>query len=814
MREEAMIFLVITCLMPPFTLRAQEKGEFKVTGSIRDKEQQEPLPMATAVLLNAEDSSMITGTSANAEGDFIIKAKKGDYLLKARYMGYRSKIIPGIRLGPSEPVRKLGTIALSSAKDTLGEFTVEEERSHITMKEGKKIFNVGTDLSTSGASASDVLNNIPSVSMDIEGSISLRGSQGVRILINGKPSSMMGISGSEALRYFPANQIKEVEVITNPSARYEAQGSAGIINIILKENIDWGLNGTFSLEAGWPHNHGASVNMNYRKKWYNIFGSYTFGYDRAPGGGWREQTFNYPDTTYSLRTDEDQSRGGFNHNLQLGSDFYFTPNDVLKISGVYSLGDERNNTELSFFEYNEGLIQREDLVRRVIRDELEKEKEGDHELNLSYEKTFGKEDHELLVNLQARGSNETEDANLVETAGLPDAPMDTTIHQNSLNSTNVNAYMGKVDYIWPFSEEGKFETGLRAETRSIENLFNVEQRPSPSEPWNTLDQFSNTFFYTEEIYGIYAMYNNSSGDFSYQGGLRFEYTGITTSLKSEEEESERSYYNFFPSLSLSYDISETNSIQVSYSRRLDRPYFRELNPYNTFNNNRNYRTGNSQLDPEFTGAYDLGFVNYREKGSFYFGAFYRRTKNEIEDVDTVNEEGITIVKPYNLSSRQNLGIEARYSMEITDWWNFSISTHFYHGSTSGIAAGEDLNNAAFTMDGRARVDFDVKDWFKIQFNGDYRAPEKEGQDTEKAMYEINAGIRKELFDGKGNVSFSVRDIFNTDIYRSTVDGSNFTARRKFQWRRGPFFSLSFSYELKDKETDKDQERFIGGEGEQ
>ena len=806
------VFVLIILIISSISF-SQEATYPKITGTVKDAQTGEPLYRASVALLNPGDSTIAKGTITDSTGQFKLQAAPGEYMLKVQYVSHQPEIKSAVRLRESKPSKNLGTISLMPDQKQLSEFVVSGEQSRMTMQGGKKIFNVGTDLSNSGASAAEVLDNIPAVTTDIEGNISLRGSQGVRILVNGKPSSMMGLSGSEILRYFPANQIKRVEIITNPSAKYEAQGAAGIINIILKEGQNWGLNGQFTLEAGHPKDHGASVRMNYRKKWYNIFGSYNVSTDEHPGGGWRKQTYNLPDTTYSLWTDRDRTRGGVNHNFQFGSDFYFTPNDVLKISGVYSVANEDNYTDLTFRDYTGNQFAADNLTRRTIRDELEEEKEGEYELNMNYEKTFGEDDHKLTADLQARSSVETEDASLVETMGLPGESQDTALFQNSLNDTDVQGYLAKLDYTYPFSEDGKFETGFRGEYRTIENKYNVEQRPSAAEPWNTLDRFSNTFFYDEEIYGVYAMYGNRRGAFSYQAGIRFEYTRIDTELLTDEAANERSYYDLFPSASLTYHITETNSVQASYSRRLDRPYFRELNPYNTFSNNRNYRTGNPLLDPEYTGAYDLGYINNKEERSVYVGAFYRRTVNEIENVDTVNTEGITISKPFNLASRDNAGIETRYSNEIFDWWDFSISSYFYHGSTSGYAAGESLNNSSYTMDARASFNFDVRNWFEFEVNADYRAPEKEGQDTEEAMYEVDMGLRKDFLNNRGHVSFSARDVFNTDVYRSRVDGSNFEARQKFQWRSGTFFSLSISYELKDTDAERDESHiFEQGQG--
>ncbi|HKK09547.1 MAG TPA: TonB-dependent receptor [Bacteroidales bacterium] len=775
---------------------SQSDGEFLVEGTVIEAGSEEPIEMASATLLNPEDSTIVMGTISDTSGHFEMKPPAGNYLLSVKFVSHKTAYIPGILITDANPKYDAGIIYLATDSKKLSGIEITGERSYMSMEGGKKIFNVGRDLSTSGASAIDVLENIPAVSVDIEGNISLRGSSGVRVLVNGKPSSMMGLTGSEALDYFPANQIKRVEVITNPSAKYEAQGSGGIINIILKDNKKQGLNGSLSTELGEPKDHGVALNMNYRKNWFNVFGSYNFNVDRSPGGGWNEQTFSFPDTTFSLRTDTDRSRGGENHNFQFGSDFYLSQKDMIRASGVYSFSDQDNYTDIVYRDYTGDNFSDADLALISKRNELEKEDESDYEFNLSYEHVFDKEKHKLTADFQARSSIETEDANLVETSGPDASTQDTSLFQESLNDTDVKAYLAKIDYVYPFSEEGKFEAGFRGEIREINNEYFVKQRETEADPFELLDPFSNTFFYEENIFGAYAMLGNEAGVFNYQAGLRLEYTGISTYLKTETSKNDRSYFDLFPSASISYNFSELNSVQLSYSRRLNRPYFRRLNPFGTFNDDRNYRTGNPELDPEYTGAFDFGYIHNEKDKSFYLGAYYRRTVNDVERVDTVNNEGITISKPFNLASRNNAGIETRYNSDITDWWDFSISSYFYRGETKGEAAGEDLNAITYTMSAQATMDFDVKNWFEFQVTADYRAPEKEGQDTEKSMTELNLGIRKSLFNDKGNISFSARNLFNLDAYESSSIGNNFTSRRYFQWRSGTFYSLSFSYKLK------------------
>ncbi len=794
MRYLLLIFSILLVLHK--SNKAQSDSDYLIEGTVIETETDIPIEMASVTLLNPADSSIIQGTISDSTGHFEFFPDAGTYLLRITFVSHKTAFIPSITINDENPSFDAGTIYLATDAKKLSGVEIRGERSYMTMEGGKKVFNVGRDLSTAGASAIDVLENIPAVSVDIEGNISLRGSSGVRVLVNGKPSSMMGLSGSEALDYFPANQIKRVEVITNPSAKYEAQGSGGIINIILKDNKKQGLNGSMNAELGEPKDHGVALNLNYRKDWFNVFGNYNFNVDRFPGGGWSEQTFSFPDTTFSLRTDTDRSRGGGNHSFQFGSDFYLSQRDMIRASGVYSFSDQDNYTEIVYRDYTGDNFSNADLALISKRNELEKEDESDYEFNLSYEHVFDKEKHKLTADFQARSSVEVEDANLVETEGPTLSDQNTSLFQESLNDTDVKAYLAKIDYVYPFNEEGKFEAGFRGEIREINNEYFVKQRESESDPFELLDPFSNTFFYEENIVGLYALIGNEAGLFSYEAGLRMEYTGISTRLKTGEFDNERSYYDLFPSASISYNFSELNSVQISYSRRLDRPYFRRLNPYGTFNDDRNYRTGNPELDPEYTGAFDFGYIHNEEDKSFYVGAFYRRTVNDVERVDTVNSEGITVSKPFNLASRNNAGVETRYNSSFTDWWDFSISSYFYRGETKGDAAGEDLNAVTYTMDAQATMDFDVKDWFELQLTADYRAPEKEGQDIEKSMTELNLGIRKSLFNDKGNIAFSARNLFNLDAYESRSSGNNFEGRRYFQWRKGTFYSLSFSYKLK------------------
>lgn len=758
-----------------------------IKGMVKNKSTNEPIFSASVILSNPVNGEMITGTTTNFEGLFQIQSDSYPISITVSYLGKEdSKYLTE---APNE------TLEFLVATSILEDVVIVEERSQMTMEGGKKVFNVGSDLSNSGATAADVLSNIPAVSLDVEGNVSLRGAQGVRILINGKPSGMMGISSSEALQFFPANQIQRVEVITNPSAKYEAQGAGGIINIILKDQKKTGFNGSVTLDAGIPENHGISANLNFRRKWYNLFTNFNLNTRRFPGGGFTEQTFRYADTSFSLRTDRENDRSSLSPSVRFGSDFFLSKITTLKVSGVYSSGDENNYTNLLFSDYSAENFLPNFLSAQSKRRELEEETEGNAEINLNFEHKFSEKDHQLTIDLQARRSLEIEDASLYEISDLLNSPKDTGLFQHSINQSVVLAYLSKLDYVYPFGENGKFETGFRGEIREIENLFLVEQRISELLPFQELSEFSNTFFYTEEIAGVYTMLSNSYGKWDYQAGLRLEFTGITTDLKTENSPQYRSYLNFFPSFSLAYQFSELNSIQASYSRRLDRPRFRELNPYNTFVNARSFNTGNPELDPEFSGTYDLGFIRYFEgaESSLYMGLSYRNTVNDIVRVYTVDDEGITTRTPFNLARRENIGIEGRFAYEFNDWWDANISSFVFKGSTFGEANGESLNASSITMNAQGNMNFKVKKLADIQLSGNYEAPQAQGQNETLARYAINFGARRKFLDDKLNIALSIRDLFNTRIYRSYSTGSNFNSYREYQWRRGPFYNVSVSY---------------------
>src|SRR5690606_23979417 len=402
-----------------------------------------PVPFANAALYNRGDSTLVTGAVSTAEGAFRIPVGPGQYYLKVTFLSYEEKTLPQIDVTSGDV--DLGVIILRPGHQVLEEVTIQSERSSMELYLDKRIFNVGKDLTNISGSASDILDNVPSVTVDVDGNVSLRGSENVRILINGKPSGLTGISTADALQQIQANLIETVEVITNPSSRYDAEGEVGIINIILKKEERAGVNGAFTVNAGYPDNYGGSFNLNLRRDKFNLFSSYGFRYRSGPGSGNSFQEFFDPDTTFSYYQYNTRTRGGVSHNIMTGLDYFFSESSVLTGSFNYRLSDGLNKSLYTYQDFDEN----HDLVRTVIRREREEEPEHNSEVALSFRKDYGtRNNHYLTADFKWIENVETEYSTFVET----DDAAGTQIDQRASNTENERNLLFQADFVKPIGQ--------------------------------------------------------------------------------------------------------------------------------------------------------------------------------------------------------------------------------------------------------------------------------------------------------------------------------------------------------------------------
>jgi outer membrane receptor protein involved in Fe transport len=766
----------------------------KLTGKVLD-EAGIGVPYAN-VMIYTSDSTFKNGAATDVDGNFTLHTNPGQYYLKISFLSYETKFVSNIFV-TAEP-KELGSFTLKSGSETLGEVFIEAERPQMELKLDKRVFNVDKDMSNKGASASDILDNIPSVTVDVEGNVSLRGSGNVRILIDGKPSGLTGISSNDALRLLQGDLVEKIEIITNPSARYDAEGEVGIINIILKKEKQKGLNGTFNANVGYPDNYGASFNLNARTKKANFFTSYGVRYRDRPGSGASTQNFFYDDTAFSYDRTRTHSRAGTSHNFRLGTDLDLTKKSTLTLSGMYKFADGSNDASLIYTDFDVNNVQ----TQVVTRTEDEFEGEDNTEIALNFRKTFKKEEQLFTFDAKWMDGGETELADLLEISD------DLTVPSLAQRTSSIEAdgrWLFQTDYIHPLGKEGKFETGAKAQLRTLDTEYKVEEQNSDAS-WYVLPAYDNRVIYDENIYAAYAMAGNKSGNFSYQGGLRAEYSDITTYQRETDSTNNRKYLNLFPSAHLSYELKENSFVQLSYSRRVSRPRHWWLMPFFGLADNRNYFSGNPDLNPEYTHSLETGYLKQWDRGSLLSSVYYRHTIGVMERMLTSDSVGFTVLFPVNLGVEDSYGIEFSGSFEPTKWWSMNGSYNFYRAIREGSYLDQDFSRDTWAWNGRISSKWTFKRKFSCQTSFNYRSKQITTQGKSLASYNWDAGFALDIFKGDGTLTFSAKDILNTRKRRHETYGDTWSNISEFQWRSRQF-TLSLSYRLNQK---KEKGRKGGG----
>ena len=750
---------------------------YEISGVVVD-DQNAPVPFANAAVYANTDSALVGGAASDEAGRFVIKLKPGNYYMEISFLSYQPQIVPNVNLINKDI--DLGTIVLKPDTRLLDAVEVEGERSQMELQLDKRVFNVGTDLSTSGGNAADILNAVPSVNVEIDGTVTLRGNQNVRILINGKPSGLTA-RDPDALRNLQGNLVERVEVITNPSSRYEAAGEVGIINIILKKNQEKGLNGTFTGVIGHPDYLGGSYSLNLRRKKINFFSSYGADYRKSPGFSTMYQSFNNGER--ETFQDGDRSRSELSHNLMGGVDYFIDDKNTITASMMYNFGDGLNTSDLTYNDFING-----QPVGSTFRGDREQEDERNIEGAFNYKREFSSDQHTLTVDFQydERYDGETSDYTQIEN--------DNTILQRGKNLAEGKDWFVQSDYVQPLGTEGKAEAGLRSANRTVNNEYALEELQDGN--WVVFPAFNNNMIYTEKIHAAYLMAGNKFNKLSVQAGLRGEYSDITTELTQTNEVNHREYFNLFPSVNLGYDIRKNKTLQLSYSKRINRPHFRELLPFSNFSDSRNFFQGNPNLNPEYTHSFEGGYLVNWQSGSVLSSAYYRHRIGDIQRIVQVDNDGTTRIFPVNVGSTDSYGLEVNFSYTVGKWWDINTSANFYRAMTEGVYEGEDLSQTTYAFHTRATSKMKISDGFEFQTSLFYRGPRRTSQGRQLAAYSLDLALAKDILKGKGTISANVRDLLNTRKWRfiTEIEEDGYYAESTSQWAPRQF-RLTFTYRL-------------------
>jgi hypothetical protein len=792
------IFLILTLLFSAY-INSQENN-LTISGKIIDSDYNTPLEYATISIYDSKKQNLINGVISDNSGFFSIELTKGFYDLKIEYISFETKILEKIDVQNSID---LGIISLSINENLLDEIEVIGEKTEIEIKLDKTVYNIGKDLTLKGSSVSDVLDNLPSLEVDIDGNVSLRGNQSVRILINGKPSGLVGISSNDALKQFPSESVEKVEVITSPSARYNAEGTAGIINIVLRKNKLAGLNGSASLNLGDPKRIGLSSNLNYRTKKINLFsniGDNTTNYIN----GFKNQTEYYTDSGRNnfLNEGGDRKSNRKSNYYNGGIEYFFDDKTSIVTSYVNSTSNQSTNTLNSI---NQSFNGTNNLSERV---EDENEVDDSNEFSINFSKEFDKEGHILTLDYQKEKSNEIESSIISNTQIVPDF-----VQYNSekiKTDENQNSELFKVDYVLPINSDGQFEAGFRISSQHQKIDYLVEKENNSGE-YVSDNNLSNTLLYNEKVNAYYTQIGNKKNNFSYLIGLRFEESITNVTQLVNGDNTKKKYNDFFPTLNLAFEIKENETLTFGYNRRIRRARSYFINPFPSRSSLTNIFQGNPNINPTYSNGIDLGYLKRFEKttinGSVYFrkstGEFTFITENTGEFV-SVNGSLVPVIRrtPINLASNSQLGVEFSVNYSQSKLWRLRGNFNFFESDLKGDYNGVVYDSKNLSWSGGLNNYLKLFSSIDWQTSLNYRAPQKTAVSNRKARISSNTAFSKDLMKDKLTLTFKINDIFETQKWRIESFNENYKSYSESSWRGGRNFELNLIYRFNQKKDDR------------
>ncbi len=789
----------------------------KVYGKVMDDHTNEPLMFASLVLHRVSDSLMVTGAISDEQGKFSIEGVPfGRYYLVINYIGYPRREINDIRVTPRSTEFDVGTIRVEPGAEMLSEVTVQAARELMEVGLDRRVFNVDQEITAVGGSALEVMENIPSIAVDFEGNVSLRGSSNVTVLIDGRPSTLTGLTVSEALEQISAEMIERVEVITNPSARYNPEGTSGIINVVLKQQRRAGYNGMVSLNAGTAGRYSGSLNFNYQLENWNFFTNYSARLsDMESFGNSQRQTIT-PGGVNFMDQDITGDMGMNSHNIQVGVDYNFNPKTTLTFSSRYSNWN-RNMDNLTEYMLYQDLTDPSSLF---LMDNETDMLHNSFVHRLDFRRTFDQQHRELTADVSFSTRSMDRNQNFLQEFYEQDfsSPNGERVLERSHMDGQNWSFNTQLDYVHPLGDDTKLETGYRIQIREMDSDFLFEDFDVEDQSWVNNVNRSNHFIYNEQVFAAYAMYATMLGRFSVQAGLRAEQTFVDGDQRTTETTFSDNYLSLFPTLHLRRNFENNQSAQVSYSRRINRPHNRNINPFMRYSSEYEVSMGNPELEPEFVNSFELGYTRFRESTTINPSLFYRRTDGMFTRFRSVSDtipglEGrdVTVTTFENLNKGTSYGAELVLSQRIGGWWNINGTFSYFRNIIEGRGAQMDQENDSYSWSGRLVSNKNLGNGWSLQVNGFYRSPIIMLQGEMDAMYMVNAGVRKNVLGNSGTVTLNVSDIFNTMRFSMHNYGDNFTMDME-RWRTSRQITIGFTYRINEFDRRRDRRSRDNGNG--
>ena len=818
------LLLILTYFIPVITVNAQssqskttnngnspKEGYGIITGVLHDVSTNEHVEYGSVVLFRSSDSTMISGSLTDAKGKFLIeKIKPGKYYIRIQFIGYENKIIPNVNISAQNADIKLGDISIHPNSSSLSGVVITSQKAMITNNLDKKVITVDKNMAIGGGTATDVMENVPSVSVDADGNVSLRGNPNITLLIDGKPSSQTGISTSDVLNQIPANAIESVEVITNPSVRYDPDGTTGIINIVLKKKALQGFNGIISGNAGTGDKYNGTLNLNYRKDKFNIFVGADGRLNHMKTSMESTRTTTYTDATEVLKQSQSGSMDRNMYSLTGGIDYYLDTRNNMTFS-VINRNMSFNSTGTTL---NSNYNDSDSLLRYFERQNEGIRNVNSYDYTLSYKHLFPQKGREYTNDIiySSNVMNNEADINQqdyllqgFEPVGDPFMQKNTAVNTNKLLTVQGN-------YVYPMNENGRIEAGYKAALRDMKMRYDYSYY-NDTTGWVSQEDLKNQYDYSDQLYAVYGIYGNSIGKLKYQAGLRFEQVFTKSKVFQTNTDYNSSYSQFYPSLHTQYDLGKERELQFSYSRRVQRPSPRELNPYVDYSDSLNIETGNPALKPEFATSLELGIQKYWKTSSITTSIFYNRTKDVVEDITRIQDNGVTITMPMNINTSTKYGMELIGTISPQKWVKINANASFFQDVMSALPKENIEGSKLFSWNTRLNLSFFPWKNGSFQLIGNYNAPTRNIQEYHKEQYYADASFRQDFLKNKLSLSLRLTDVFNTRTFYETTSGNGFSTESK-RYRESRVFYVGLQMQINNYNKKLSKDTGNGENGEQ
>lgn len=775
----------------------------KVTGKVIDADKNFPLEYATIGIIKVSDSSVVTGGVTDSKGNFIVqKVPFGKYFLRIHFIGYKKYRSPDFMINPKNTSYEAGIVKLSSASRSLKQVEVVSEKEAVEYSLDKKVINVEQNIASAGGTAIDVLQTIPSVTVDIDGNVSLRGSTGVTILVDGRPSGLV------SLDQLPASMIERIEIITNPSARYDPDGMSGILNIVLKRKKDMGFNGISTVNLGTGKKFNSSNSFNVRYNNLNLSLNYDVRMFAMKGFSDLLRESHLRDSIFYLSQTAYTQRSGTFHNLKAGLDYYINDKNTLSFTALYNTRPHPEESTLQ----NRNYLSSEDILNYYDRYSKEASNSYGEDFTLNYKKQFDQKGHELTADAFLTTSKSNDNSVFIQYSLMVNDTLPAELQQGFTHNKNLTMTL-QLDYVHPLGKYGRIETGYKSALKNNNMDYVLENFSYETSSWINDSNTTNHFIYHDQVHALYFTYAVGLGNFKLQAGVRGEDFIVSTEQKMNGQKNKTNRVSIFPSAFVRYDFSDKHYLQLSYSKRVNRPGARQLNPFIDNEDPQNLSSGNPALKPEYIHALELSHSLNFLKTNVNTTLFFRYIDGMISRLIILNEDGTTFSTPRNIDNGYSYGAELVLSQEIAKWWKVNANGSLFRSSFtgSGLTASSFRNNFTWTMKANSFITIWKTD---IQISFVYNAPKYSvqnapfgggGQGKQNALYFMDIGVKKDILRGKGTINIRLSDVFKTQHFDMENFGDNFTSHT-YRYRDSRVLYIGFTYRIRDYKKDKSKKR--------